>query len=255
LKKYRLHLAGLTPPLTHKTQNFHLIALRAFLKYLARNDIKSFPAEKIELAKIPERTVNFLETEEVEALFEAASIKHLASSGDLKQWRDLAMLKTLFSTGLRVSELANLKKNQVNLKRGEFMVRGKGNKPRLVFLSDDAKEAIQNYLNKRTDNNEYLFIGQSDKSDISQTDKPITPRTIERLVQHYAVKAGLVKKVTPHTLRHAFATDLLRAGADIRSVQTLLGHSSITTTQVYTHVTDQHLKQVHQMFHNKKDRK
>jgi len=262
IQGYKLYLSGLKPELTHKTKNFHLIALRAFLKYLAKNDIETLSAEKIELAKVPERTVDFLEVEEIEALFKAATrYPPPAISRSLKPLRDLAILKTLFSTGLRVSELCSLKKKQVNLERREFMVRGKGGKVRLVFLSEEAKEAIKNYLAKRTDNSEYLFVGLTSLSrtklrgspriDISREDKPLTPRSVERLVQFYATKAGIVKKVTPHTLRHSLATDLLRNGADIRSVQALLGHSSITTTQVYTHITNQRLKEVHQRFHKR----
>ena len=262
IQGYKLYLSGLKPELTHKTKNFHLIALRAFLKYLAKNDIETLSAEKIELAKVPERIVDFLEVEEIEALFKAATrYPPPAISRSLKPLRDLAILKTLFSTGLRVSELCSLKKKQVNLERREFMVRGKGGKVRLVFLSEEAKEAIKNYLAKRTDNSEYLFVGLTSLSrtklrgspriDISREDKPLTPRSVERLVQFYATKAGIVKKVTPHTLRHSLATDLLRNGADIRSVQALLGHSSITTTQVYTHITNQRLKEVHQRFHKR----
>jgi len=254
VNRYKLHLSKLEPVLTHKTKNFHLIALRAFLKYLAKNDIETLSAEKIELAKVPERTVDFLEIDEIEALFRAAESREPRAEGqELKRLRDLAILKTLFSTGLRVSELCALKKKRVNLERGEFMVRGKGNKPRLVFLSEEAKGAIENYLDQRTDNNEYLFVGltSSLQIDISQKSEPITPRTVERLVQYYATKAGIVKKVTPHTLRHSLATDLLRNGADIRSVQALLGHSSITTTQVYTHITNQGLKEVYKRFHRR----
>ncbi len=258
INRYKLYLSNLKPALTHKTRNFHLIALRAFLKYLAKNDIATLSAEKIELAKVPERTVDFLEIDEVETLFEAAGGRRQAASSQIKPLRDLAILKTLFSTGLRVSELCSLKKKEVNLERGEFVVRGKGGKVRLVFLSEEAKAAIRDYLKQRTDNSEYLFAGKtaggvapSLPKDISRKDRPLTPRSVERLVRFYATKAGIVKHVSPHTLRHSLATDLLRRGADIRSVQAILGHSSITTTQVYTHITNQRLKEVYRRFHQR----
>lgn len=246
VRKYRQYLnrykdvtgEGLKPI----TQNYHVIALRAFLKFLAKQDVKSLAAEKIELSRTPQRTVDFLEADEIEAIFKA--IPQTTKIADL---RDQAIMHTLFSTGLRVSELVGLTREKINLERGEFMVRGKGSKPRLVFLSPDAKAAIAFYLKKRSDNSEHLFISHIPQS----IGEALTPRSVQRMVAKYAVKAGLVKKVTPHTLRHSYATDLLINGADIRSVQALLGHSSITTTQVYTHLTNKQLKEVHQAFHSR----
>lgn len=225
------------------TQNYHIIALRAFLKFLAKNDIKTLAAEKIELPKTPSRTVDFLENYELDRLFEA-----VPQDSKLGNLRDYAILQTLFSTGLRVSELTNLTRDKINLKRGEFMVRGKGDKPRLVFLSGEAQAALRRYSDKRKDNNEYVFLSHG----ANKNEQGLTPRSIQRTIQKYATKAGIVKKVTPHTLRHSYATDLLINGADIRSVQALLGHSSITTTQVYTHITNRQLKDVHRAFHSKR---
>lgn len=230
-----------------KTQGYHLIALRGFLKFLAKKDIKSLSADKIELPKVEEKEVNFLENEEVQELFGA-----IPSSGKEQHLRDRAILETLFATGLRVSELVGLNRKDVNLKKGEFAVRGKGGKIRVVFLTDSASEAIKNYLEKRTDIDPALFIHNKG----TKKDLRLSARSIERAIKYYATKAGITKKVTPHTLRHSFATSMLGGGADLRSVQALLGHSSITTTQRYTHVTDQHLKEIHKKFHpkNKKDK-
>ena len=173
-------------------------------------------------------------------------------NADLIKYRDKSILELLFSTGLRVSELAKLKKDNVNLRKEEFTVMGKGRKSRVVFLSEQARYWLQKYLEKRTDPNSYLFISH-DKRTLKQDDdeQPLTPRSIQRLVQKYARAAGITKSITPHTLRHSFATDLLQNGADIRSVQTMLGHSSITTTQIYTHVTNRQLRDVHSAFHGK----
>lgn len=247
VRKFRLYLNRITDakgePLKLSTQNYHIIALRAFLKFLAKQDIKTLSAEKIELGKTPQRTVDFLEIDELERLFAA-----VPKDNQLQHLRDEAILHTLFSTGLRVSELCSLTRDKINLDRGEFMVRGKGNKPRIVFLSPDAKAAIALYLKTRTDNNEFVFISHG----INSNENSLTPRSIQRIIQKYSTKAGLVKKVTPHTLRHSYATDLLINGADIRSVQALLGHSSITTTQVYTHITNRQLGEVHRSFHDKR---
>ena len=229
-------------PLSIKTQNYHVISLRAFLKYLAKNDIDTLAAEKIELAKIPQRTVEFLSREEVDRLFAAANSP-----------RDRAILETLYSTGLRVSELHNLNRQQVDLDRREFSVRGKGQKARIVFLSDRAAQTIKTYLSTRDDNFDPLFInsGRGMKQDITNPDvRRLSTVSIEALVRKCARKAGIIKKVTPHTLRHSYATNLLQNGADIRSVQEMLGHSSITTTQIYTHVTDKALREIHKKFHN-----
>ncbi|MDD5606073.1 MAG: tyrosine-type recombinase/integrase [Patescibacteria group bacterium] len=248
VKKYRLYLnryqdSHTGAGLKLSTQNYHLIALRAFLKYLSKNDIKTLAAEKIELPKMPSRTVDFLEMDELDRIFNA-----IPKDNQLQSLRDYAILSTLFSTGLRVSELAGLTKGKINLNRGEFMVRGKGNKPRIVFLSPEAKSALQRYLAKRKDNDDYVFVSHGS----NQGEAGLTPRSVQRIIQKYATKAGIVKKVTPHTLRHSYATDLLINGADIRSVQAMLGHSSITTTQVYTHITNRQLKDVHRAFHSKR---
>lgn len=234
--------------LSVKTQNYHIIALRAFLKYLIKNDIETLAPEKIELSKIPERTVEVLSREELTRLFNEVE------SGSAAGARDLAILETLYSTGLRVSELARLNRDHIDLNRREFMVRGKGRKPRIVFLSEKAAGIIKNYLSKRTDNFEPLFVSFPRVSLKRQTDilnggKRLSTVSIETIVSKYARKAGIIKKVTPHTLRHSFATELLVNGADIRSVQEMLGHASITTTQIYTHVTNKALREVHERFH------
>jgi site-specific recombinase XerD len=221
--------------------------MRSFLKYLAKRDIKTVSAEKIELGKQEERQVTFLESHELERFLKAPAGTALAD------FRDRAMLETLFSTGLRVSELCSLNREDIDLKRGEFPVRGKGSKIRLVFLSDGAKGALATYLNKRTDADEALFIRVPQKESFEKYEKlRLTPRSVQRIIKKYAVAAGIIgKKVSPHSLRHSFATDLLRNGADIRSVQSLLGHASVTTTQIYTHVTDKQLRDVHKKFHAK----
>lgn len=273
INKYRLFLNRLEnesgKPLKLITQNYHLIALRAFLKYLTKQDVKTLAPEKIELPKNPQRQVEFLENGELKRLFEATR----QEKDEVARLRDYAILQTLFSTGLRVSEVTSLKRDMINLERREFTVRGKGSKLRLVFLSDGAAEAIKKYLAKRKDNNKALFIAHSkvglsvEKQIESQgyespspnpspqgrgrTAAGLTPRSIQRIIKKYCLLAGIVKKVTPHTLRHSFATDLLQNGADIRSVQTLLGHSSITTTQIYTHITNQGLRDVHRKYHGK----
>lgn len=258
-RQYRLQLNRME--LKKKTQNYHMIALRAFLKYLAKRDIRSLAAEKIELAKQEDRQVEFLEGSELDELLEAPSRlgDGVVKTQSIIQLRDKAILEMLFSTGLRVSELAGLKIGDVNLKREEFSVRGKGSKVRVVFLSDQAKYWVQQYLDARHDLSPYMFVahdralvGREKTADKQKTAvRPLTTRSIERLVEKYAKSVGIMKKITPHTLRHSYATDLLRNGADIRSVQSLLGHSSITTTQIYTHVTDQRLKEVYKKFHGK----
>lgn len=226
-----------------KTQNYHVIALRAFLKYLAKNDIKTLAPEKIELSKIPKRTVEVLSREELERLFKAVD-QTKKNAG-----RDIAILETLYSTGLRVSELCSLSREQVDLKRREFMVRGKGSKPRIVFLSKKAAEIIGDYLKKRDDHMKPLFLNNLKGDIFDEERRRLTTVSIENIVRKYALKAGIIKKVTPHTLRHSYATELLINGADIRSVQEMLGHSSITTTQIYTHVTDKKLREIHEKFH------
>lgn len=242
-RQYRLWLNRQS--LKKNTQNYYLIALRNFLKYLAKRDIETLAADKIELGKQSERQVIFLEGNELERLLSA-------SDGDsFKSLRDKAILELLFSTGLRVSELYSLNRDSLNLKSGEFPVRGKGDKIRLVFLSENAKAALKSYLGKRKDVDEALFIRHI-KNPAGNDNLRLTTRSIERLVKYCAAKAGLSKKITPHSLRHSFATDLLMNGADIRSVQELLGHSNITTTQIYTHITDKQLREIHKSFHGKR---
>ncbi len=255
IREYRIFLNRRSTrkgdPLKKSTQNHHIIVLRTFLKYLAKHDAKAVAAEKVEVGKVPMRQVDFLEPDEVERLFEAVT----GNAQDA--YRDRAILELLFSSGLRVSELVGLDRDQVNLKKQEFAVRGKGSKVRLVFLSDRARTALEGYLGKRQDLDPALFIstkrGFGAKKD--DEDLRLTPRTVQRIVKKYARRAGIVKDVHPHTLRHSFATDLLANGADIRSVQALLGHSSITTTQIYTHVTDARLKEVYEAFHGKRMRR
>lgn len=254
VRKYRLYLNRLTDdkgtPLKRVTQNYHIIAIRNFLKYLAKRDIKALAAEKIEVGKNPAQPIEFLEADELERLLKSAS------GGDFKSLRDRAILELLFSAGLRVSELISINRDHINLGRQEFSVRGKGDKIRIVFVSDSAKDAIEKYLAKRGDIDPALFVriitnAQSGKESTLR----LTQRSIQRIVKYYAAKAGIVKDVHPHTLRHSFATDLLQNGADIRSVQAMLGHSSITTTQIYTHVTNQQLKEIHKSFHGKKKKR
>lgn len=237
-------------PLSKATQNYHIIALRSWLRFLNRKGEPAMSAERIDLAKTGDRQIQFLEAEELERLLAQPNPNHIAGL------RDLAILFTLFSTGLRVSELVALDKDKINLERGEFSVIGKGRKERIVFLSDMATKWLTQYIAARTDNDPAVFVRYKDPvNDDDITDvrsKRITPRSIERIVRAYAKKAGIVKDVTPHTLRHSFATDLLMNGANIRDVQSMLGHSSLNTTQIYTHVTNQHLKDVHSAFHGKK---
>lgn len=266
VRSYRLFLNRLTAESTGRglkstTQNYHVIAVRAFLKYLAKRDVDTLSAEKIELAKNPAREVEIMNNDEV------ARIKTAVASEDneVARLRDASILELLFSSGVRISELVQLKQSQLNFERGEFTVRGKGDKLRLVFMSDEAGKMLKAYLKKRDDNNPALFVshskvgntvtkqmeGMSKKSD-QHNAAGLTARSVQRLVKKYAALAGIMHKVTPHTFRHSFATDLLQNGADIRSVQTLLGHASITTTQIYTHVTNSQLREVHKKFHNKK---
>jgi len=232
--------------LSRKTQNYYLIALRAFLKYLARQEIKSMPSERIELAKIPERSLDLITETELKRLLEAPK------GSEIKNFRDKAILELLFSTGLRVSELCALNRD-MDLKSDEHSIRGKGGKVRVVFLSEEAKSALREYLKKRKDLDDAMFV------QLSKNIKPgknsnlrINKRSVARIIKQYAIKAGISRKVTPHVIRHVFATDLLSNGADLRSVQMLLGHANIGTTQIYTHVTDRHLRDIHQKFHNKK---
>jgi site-specific recombinase XerD len=246
IRDYRLWLNRLPAPagqtLKKKTQNFHLIALRAFLKYMAKRDIKSLQPDKIELAKVPERSLDLITSAELERLMKGPDLS------TLKGLRDKAIMEMLFSTGLRVSELCSLN-NDIDLTRDELSVRGKGEKIRVVFLSPDAKDAVSKYLKARKDMEEPLFVNYG-KGNVKIG--RLTPRAIEMTIKYYAIKAGITKKVTPHVIRHSFATDLLENGADLRSVQALLGHANIQTTQVYTHVTDKHLRDIHKRFHGTK---
>ncbi|NUM25631.1 MAG: tyrosine-type recombinase/integrase [Candidatus Buchananbacteria bacterium] len=237
--------------LKKSTQNYHLIALRSFLKYLAKRDIASLAPEKIELAKMPERQVDFLEGDDLERLLEAP-LK--TTEAKIIQLRDKAILEMLFSTGLRVSEMAKLKRDQINLQKDEFTIRGKGLKLRVVFLSNQTKYWLKQYLDARKDLADSLFV-RHDRAKGKEQPENLTPRSIQRLIKKYSKAAGITKNVTPHTMRHSFATDLLINGADIRSVQAMLGHSSITTTQIYTHITNQQLKEVYKSFHQRKKKK
>jgi len=240
-----------SPTLKKRTQNYYLIALRAFLKYLIRQGLAVMPPDRIELAKASERELDLISSADLNRLLAAPG------ANTLQELRDRAILELLFSTGLRVSELCGLPRD-LDLSRDEFSVRGKGEKVRVVFLSDTAKRALKDYLAKRTDVDDALFIriGRGGEKSLAQQEGElrITPRSVERLVKHYAIKAGISKKVTPHVIRHSFATDLLENGADLRSVQALLGHANIATTQIYTHVTDAKLREIHKQFHDKQRR-
>lgn len=249
VREFRISLnrsPGVASTMKKNTQNYHLIALRAFLKFLRKRDIESLNPERIELAKTGGRDLDLITASELERLMKGPS-------GDtLQALRDRAILELLFSTGLRVSELCSLDQD-LDLTRDEFSVRGKGDKVRVVFLSPSAKKAVAEYLKKRGDMSEALFVSYGKGGKSKGKDLPrLTPRSVERIVKHYAVKAGITRKVTPHVIRHSFATDLLSNGADLRSVQAMLGHANIATTQVYTHVTDSHLRDVHKAFHGKR---
>lgn len=250
VRKYRLWLNryenynGVN--LGKSTQAYHLIALRRLLTYLSKRDIKSLEPTKIELPKMTKPQVNFLHYEEVERLL--GVIPQDTELG----LRDRAILELLFSSGLRVSELINLNRDHINTKRREFSVRGKGNKDRPIFISKTASQHIDNYLKSRKDNLSPLFINYSKRCTTPSLDgnyRRLTARSVQRMIEKYARLAGITKKVSPHTMRHSFATDLLLNGADLRSVQSMLGHASISTTQIYTHITDQYLKDVHDQFH------
>jgi len=247
VREFRINLnrsKGTVGTMKRNTQNYHLIALRAFLKFMRKRDVESLNPERIELAKVGGRDLDLITTNELDRLMKGPN------GSSLSALRDRAILELFFSTGLRVSELCNLNQD-LDLSRDEFSVRGKGEKVRVVFLSPSAKTAIREYLDKRDDMSDALFVGYGKASkgkDLSR----LTPRSVERLVKRYAIKAGITRKVTPHVIRHSFATDLLENGADLRSVQALLGHANIATTQVYTHVTDKHLQEVHKAFHGKR---
>lgn len=246
LNRSRVHRSSRPEETLHKkTQNYYLIALRVFLKYLVKRGISSLPSDRIELAKVGERNLDLITTEELDRLLAAPN------GAAVKDLRDRALLELLFSTGMRVSEIALLDRD-IDLSKDEISVRGKGDKVRVVFLSERAQKSIERYLQARVDMAPALFIQMSrflgDAKDALSL--RLTSRSIERIVKRYAIQAGISRKVTPHVIRHSFATDLLHNGADLRSVQALLGHAHIATTQVYTHVTDPHLRKVHRDFHN-----
>ena len=254
VRKYRLWLNRYTNDnnvaLSPITQAYHLIALRSFLTYCSKRNITTLTPEKIELPRIRKKQVGFLTTEETLRLLDAIDTQ------STQGLRDRAIVELLFSSGLRVSELTNLNRDHINLNRGEFMVRGKGQKDRPVFVSPEAPEWLARYLTTRTDQAVPLFIRYSGSKTGDEKGESfrLTPRSVQRILQRYAQQAGITKHVSPHTLRHSFATDLLMNGADLRSVQSMLGHSNIQTTQVYTHVTDPHLREVHQKFHRTKQK-
>lgn len=250
IRQWRLHLNRTRDnrgaELSKTTQNYHLIALRSFLKYLAKRDVKALDSAKIELAKTTRPQVTFLDHEELGRLFNAIDTSNPIGL------RDRAIVELLFSGGLRVSELIGLDRSQVNIARREFMVRGKGQKDRPIFISESAADWLDRYLQTRQDPAAPLFIHYSGTGDQSENGafQRLTARSVQRMIKRYAATAGIIKHVTPHTLRHSFATDLLHNGADLRSVQGLLGHANVQTTQIYTHLTDPQLKKVHERFHN-----
>jgi len=250
IRKYRLwlnrYINNNSDELSTITQSYHLIALRGFLGYLSKRNITSLSPEKIELPKVTRKQVTFLHYDEVERLLSQINLE--TEQG----LRDRAIIELLFSSGLRVSELVNLNREHINTKRREFMVRGKGQKDRPVFISESASLHVDNYLKARTDNLQPLFISYSRNVEPSMDGdyRRLGARSVQRIINKYTKLAGITKHVSPHTMRHSFATDLLMNGADIRSVQVMLGHSSISTTQIYTHVTDEHLREVHEKFHS-----
>lgn len=282
LREYRLFLnrqlatpqlsrgqKGFGETLKKRTQNYYMIALRSYFKFLAKNKIQTVGADQIELAKVGERELDLITGKELEAILAAPEKKfrNLEKTTKnnkkelelayIKALRDRAILETLFSTGLRVSELVSLDRF-LDLSYGQTAVRGKGEKVRVVFFSDDAKKSIKKYLDARKDTNNFMFVSHSNISPPSEgggrgskEDTPLTSRSIERIVREYAIFCGIMKKVTPHVLRHSFATTLLGNGADLRAVQRMLGHANISTTQIYTHVTDKELKEIHKKFHRK----
>jgi len=243
VKKYRMYLANFADEkdltLSRATQSYYLIGLRSFLRWLNKNDYRSLAPEKIDLPKVDVQSLKFLNREQVERLLGAP---RLSSKTGL---RNKAILEILFSTGLRVSELVKLNRGQIDLERREFGVIGKGRRPRVVFLSKKAIEWLKKYLNSREDDDKSLFIRYSGKGESMR----LTARSVQRIVKKYGQLCRLPIEVTPHVLRHSFATDLLMAGADLRSVQEMLGHKNISTTQIYTHVTDKHLKETHEKYH------
>ena len=252
IREFRLWLNRQTgtagESMKRRTQNYYMIALRAFLKFLRKREIECISPERIELAKLPERQIDLITHAELNRLLKAPEESLYKETDEYKKFaclRDRAILELLFSTGLRVSELCALN-SDIDLSRDELSVRGKGEKVRVVFISPTAKKTVHEYLKARKDMEEALFVdGRSNSL------HRIIPRNVQRHLKKYVALAGITSIVTPHTLRHAFATDLLSNGADIRSVQQLLGHASINTTQIYTHITDSHLKEIHKKYHGK----
>jgi site-specific recombinase XerD len=249
IRSYRVYLSQLADrkggTLSRKTQGYHVIALRSFLKWLIKNDYVVMSPEKIDLPKIAERQVKFLSGEQVDRLLNAPTLSTIQGK------RDKAILEVLFSTGLRVSELVKLDRDKVDLDRREFGIIGKGGRARVVFLSTRAADWIIRYLKERADHFRPLFIRHKGKIDPTTSDEKmrLTPRSIQRMIKKYVRKIKLPVDATPHVLRHSFATDLLMAGADLRSVQEMLGHKNISTTQIYTHVTNRQLREIHSAFH------
>lgn len=252
IRQYRLYLARFVDPhgmsLKRVTQNYHLIALRSFLKYMAKRDIATITPEKIDLPKAESHSIKFLDREQVDRLL---NMPEISTPEGL---RDKSILEVLFSTGLRVSELVSLNRDMINLDRREFSVVGKGRRIRVVFLSDSSADWLKRYLGGREDDMKPVFIRYSgkkpDADDHTGESIRLTARSVQRLVEKYAKKAKLPIKITPHGLRHTFATDLLGNGADLRAIQELLGHKNVSTTQIYTHVTNPQLKQIHDKFHH-----
>ncbi|EKE11526.1 MAG: Tyrosine recombinase XerD [uncultured bacterium] len=267
IRNFRIYLNRLETKngntLKRVTQNYYIISIRSFLKYMAKIDVNTLQAEKVEIGKATSREVDFLEIDEIYRILAAAE------GNGFKALRDRAILELLFSAGLRVSELVNINRDKIDLNNQEFSVRGKGDKIRIVFVSAQAKKCLKKYIDMRTDIDPALFVRdaralkkfesknklRAGKKDNVGDDLRLTSRSVQRIVKYYAAKAGIIKDVHPHTLRHSFATNLLMNGADIRSVQEMLGHSSITTTQVYTHITNKKLKEVHLSFHGKRNKK
>jgi len=251
IRGYRVYLSNLPDrkggTLSRRTQGYHVIALRSFLKWLIKNDYAVMAPDKIELPKTQERQVKFLSGDMVDRLLNAPTLSTIQGK------RDKAILEVFFSTGLRVSELVKLDKDKIDLERREFGIIGKGGRARVVFLSTRSAEWLKKYLNSREDNYKPVFIRHKGKMDPSTPDEKmrISPRSVQRMIKKYVRKIKLPVDATPHVLRHSFATDLLMAGADIRSVQEMLGHKNISTTQIYTHVTNKQLRDIHSAFHGK----